>query len=252
MMRWQPRRYDDKLGFVSALAADLIELLAPAPGERVLDVGCGTGDLAHRIAQRGAEVVGIDISPEMVAMAQSKYPHIRFEVADAQNYRSDGSFDAVFSNAALHWMRRPRRVLESVRSALRPGGRFVAEFGGKGNVHSISRALEVVLARRGVDAHERNPWYYPSLGEYATLLEAAGFQVVYASHFDRPTPLPDGDLGLDHWLETFAQPFLLGLPPGEVAQIKAEIKDLLRPELFRDGTWVADYRRLRVAAVLAG
>ncbi len=216
----------------------------------MLDLGCGTGDLAEQIARRGAEVVGIDISPEMITMARSKYPHITFEVADAENYHTEHEFDAVFSNAALHWMRRPRRVLQVVRASLRPGGRFVAEFGGKGNVRSIYEALRQALAALGIDAEDRNPWYYPSLAEYASLLEEFGFRVVYAAHFDRPTPLPGGEQGIDNWLATFAQPFLRDLSPESVEGVVAEVKALLRPQLYRNGLWIADYKRLRLAALL--
>lgn len=247
---WNPNLYDQNHAFVWHFGSDLIEWLAPQAGERILDLGCGTGHLTARIAAAGAEVTGIDAAPAMVARARANYPALRFEVADGATFRSDSPFDAIFSNAALHWMCDAAAVVESMRLALRPGGRLVAEFGGAGNIATILAALGEALAVAGHDAAvARNPWYFPTLGAYATLLEGAGFRVHRAAHFDRPTPLAEGEAGLRHWLAMFAGPFFAAIPPADHAAIIEGVEARLRPRLWRDGRWVADYVRLRVVAV---
>ncbi|NGQ94693.1 methyltransferase domain-containing protein [Brevibacillus sp. SYP-B805] len=247
--RWDATLYDTKLSFVSELGKSMISLLDPQKGERILDIGCGTGDLAAQIALSGAIPTGIDLSADMIDRARQKYPALRFEVADAQTYRTDERYDAVFSNAALHWMKQPASVIQSVWLALRPGGRFVAEFGGKSNIGSILDAIAQVLTQRGIDAEERNPWYFPSVGEYSVLLEQQGFRVTYAAHFDRPTPLGDDEHGLTHWLDTFAKDFFHDFSPAEKAHAYQEIADILRPRLYSDNGWTADYSRIRILAV---
>lgn len=247
---WKPSLYDTKMGFVSELGMGVTDLLEPGSGERILDLGCGTGDLTNVLAEKGAEVIGLDASSEMIERARAKYPGITFNVADGQSFRvAPAEFDAVFSNAALHWMKDAAGVAASVALALRPGGRFVAEFGGQGNVEHITAAVVDVLEKHGIAAAERNPWYFPSIGEYASLLEQHGFRVQFAFHFDRPTPLPDGEQGLEHWLRSFANPFFAGLSEEERAPLYAEIAEAVRPTLFRDGVWEADYKRIRIRAV---
>ena len=156
-------------------------------------------------------------------------------------------FDAVFSNAALHWVKEARLAISSVNRLLRPGGRFVAELGGRGNVRAIEGALEEALAERGTEPAGLNPWYFPSLAEYAGLLEEGGLEVCYAMLFDRPTPLGEG--GMEGWLEVFAGSFLGGLTESERAEVVGRVVEMVRPELHGSDGWVADYRRLRVAAV---
>jgi trans-aconitate methyltransferase len=246
---WDAALYDRRLGFVSRFGQDLVRLLDPQPGERILDLGCGTGDLLQRIAAAGAEALGLDHSEAMVAEARRKHPRLRFEVADAAEYHDSEPFDAVFSNAALHWMRDAPRVVAGIWRLLRPGGRFVAEFGGKGNARAVVAGLAEALAPLGIDAQARNPWYFPSLGEYCALLDSHGFRVVQAQHFERPTPLEDGEEGLQHWLDAFAGAFLEGLGDGERAAACRRVADAVRPRLYRDGAWVIDYVRLRVIAL---
>jgi len=247
--KWDPGLYDDKHSFVWKLAAGVVELLDAKPSERVLDLGCGTGHLTAKIAEAGASVVGVDRSPEMIRQARLKYPSLQFEVMDARDISLDGTFDAVFSNATLHWVKEPVRVIAGIKKLLRPGGRFVAEFGGKGNTGELLKAVKHAWATLGLAGAAPHPWYYPSLAEYASLLEQYGFEVTHATLFDRPTPLDDGERGLRNWLDMFGGAFVEGLPEATRERLLAEIERELRPRLFHDDDrWVMDYRRLRVAA----
>ncbi|HSB10846.1 MAG TPA: methyltransferase domain-containing protein [Blastocatellia bacterium] len=246
---WNAGLYDDKNAFVWKHGRGVIELLAPQPGERILDLGCGTGHLTSQIAGAGAEVVGIDKSTTMIEEARRLYPNLRFEIADATDFHFDEPFDAVFSNAAIHWMKDQAGVARCIWEALNPGGRFVAELGGKGNISAIRRALtEAVTAAGEVINAEPFARYYPTIGEYATLLEAQGFRVTFASHFDRPTKLDNGEQGLRNWLLTFTDNVIESLPPQKRETVIANVEQKLRPELFREGSWFADYRRLRIRA----
>jgi trans-aconitate methyltransferase len=246
--KWDAGLYDDKHSFVWKLAAGVLELLDAQPGERILDLGCGTGHLTARIAETGANVVGVDRSPEMIHQAKEKYPSLRFEVMDAREIALDGNFDAVFSNATLHWIKEPERVIAGIKKSLRPGGRFVAEFGGKGNTGKLLKAVQHAWAELELADPAPDPWYYPSLAEYAGLLEQHGLEVTHATLFDRPTPLDDGVRGLRNWLEMFGSAFVEGLPKATRESLLVEIERELRPTLFHDGHWVMDYRRLRIVA----
>jgi trans-aconitate methyltransferase len=246
--KWDAGLYDDKHSFVWKLAAGVLELLNSQSGERILDLGCGTGHLTAKIAETGAHVVGIDRSPEMIRQAKEKYPSLRFEVMDAREIQLEGNFDAVFSNATLHWIREPERVISGIKRLLRPGGRFVAEFGGKGNTGELLRAVQHAWQKSGLAGPAPHPWYYPSLAEYAGLLEQHGLEITHATLFDRPTPLDDGVRGLRNWLDMFGSGFVEGLPDDTREQLRQEIEHELRPKLFHDDHWIMDYRRLRVVA----
>jgi len=246
---WDTSLYDGKSAFVWKHGKGVIELLAPQSGERILDLGCGTGHLANQMAAAGAEVLGIDKSTAMIDKARSTYPNLRFEIADGTSFHFDQPFDAVFSNAAIHWMKDQPAVTRCIWNALRQGGRFVAEFGGKWNIHAIRSAVTEAVNAAGEQVNsEPFARYYPSIGEYATLLEAQGFRVGFASHFDRPTELDEGENGLRNWLLTFADNIIEALPADKREDVIAEVARKLKPILFRDGAWFADYRRLRIVA----
>jgi trans-aconitate methyltransferase len=242
---WDASRYQDKHAFVWRYGASLLELLEPQSGERILDLGCGTGQLTAEIARSGAKVTGLDSSPEMLADARKNFPDLPFVLGDAASFHLPEPFDAVFSNAVLHWVKNAEGAVSSIARALRPGGRFVAEFGGKGNIASVQAALRAVL---GPVADEQSPWYYPSIGEYAPILERHGLEVRNATLFARPTPL-EGEDGLEHWLRMFGQTYLRQFSPERADDILRKLVDQLRPALYRDGIWTVDYRRLRLVAI---
>ena len=248
-MKWDSGLYDHKHDFVSKYGEDLIEILNPKLGEEILDLGCGTGDLAEKISAKGAHVTGIDSSKEMIEAARQKYPSIDFEIQSATSFSFDKKFDAVFSNAALHWIPEKEKVVKQVYECLKPGGRFVAELGGKGNVGKIIDALKGALARHGFFKQSQiQTWYFPSLSEYASLLEANDFRVTSASHFDRETELKDSH-GIINWLRMFGRSYLEDISDREVSQILEEVEQQLRSSNFRDGKWFADYKRLRIVAL---
>ena len=191
-MKWNTRLYDQKHDFVSNYGKDVIKLLEPKKGEYILDLGCGTGDLAKIINDSGANVLGFDSSEEIIGKAREKYPLIDFKTGYAENFNFSEKFDAVFSNATLHWVLEKEKAIDCIYKSLKQGGRFVAEFGGKGNVNNIDTALRDSLKRHGYnDLANKKVWYFPSLSEYTSLLEKRGFRVTWASHFDRNTFLKE-------------------------------------------------------------
>ena len=241
---WNPERYATHARFVSDLGQALLDLLAPRSGERVLDIGCGDGALTERLVGAGCRVVAIDSSAAQVRAARAR--GIDARVADARDLHFDREFDAVFSNAVLHWVTDPDAALASMRRALAPGGRLVAELGGHGCVAAVREALAAVLGRRGIDAESCNPWYFPTVAEYRARLAAHGFAIDSIRLFPRATRLPSD---LTDWLQTFAQPFLAPVPETERPAVCEEVRRRLEPWLRGgDGVWVADYVRLRVAA----
>jgi trans-aconitate methyltransferase len=245
---WDPDAYGKRMSFVHRMAADLVEVLAPKPGERVLDLGCGAGELATAIASAGATVVGLDASPEMIGAARRREPRLEFVVGDGQALDYASEFDAVFSNAALHWMPRAAEVVRGVRRALRPGGRFVAEFGGHRCIAAVREGASEALRRRGEAPSAWLQWYFPPLAEYVALLAAEGFEVRFAHLFDRPTPV-EGNDGLAIWLRTFAPRLAEKLGPDWEAFVR-EVEASCSPSLRHGDRWVLDYVRLRVVACL--
>jgi trans-aconitate methyltransferase len=244
---WCPDRYAKNARFVSDLGMPVVDLLAPKPGERILDLGCGDGVLTKKLADLGCDVVAIDSSPAQVEGARTLGLDARVGDGEALSFHDE--FDAVFSNAVLHWLKRPDLVLSGVYRALRAQGRFIAECGGVGCVHTIRTALVRRLVARGLDGESRVPWYFPTPGDYATRLERAGFRVDSIALIPRPTPLPGDVIG---WLETFGESFTSALPLQERGAYLREVQADLEPKL-RDasGTWIADYVRLRFHATKA-
>jgi trans-aconitate methyltransferase len=247
---WNAAAYAAHGRFVARLAGDVVALLNPQPGEHILDLGCGDGALTEELAQTGAIVTGVDASPAMIAAAQalSRTSSAPFEVHphSAEQLPYTSAFDTVFSNAALHWIRNAEAVLGSIRRALKPGGRFVAEMGGHGNIAAIRTALQAVLAPYGIDAEEAAGSFFPSPAHYRRLLEQAGFQVDRIDLIPRPTRLPDG---MEVWLNTFRNGVLDRLPPADREAVVDRTTALLRPILTdADGNWTADYVRLRLRA----
>jgi trans-aconitate methyltransferase len=246
---WNARLYDDKHAFVFKFGEDLVQLLAPRPGERILDLGCGTGYLTDLIARSGAKIIGADNSASMIEKARTAYPELEFQQISATELSFDQSFDAVFSNAVLHWVLDKAAAIDGIYRSLRPGGRFVMEMGGKYNVEGIVLAVRKVLTRHHYYKNAAlQPWYYPSVGEYATLLEKRGFRIDYASHFDRETELQDNASGIKDWLKMFGSSFLKEIPAADQEPLLDEVQDTLKPTHYRNHTWWADYKRLRIVA----
>lgn len=242
---WSAVSYDRNARFVSELGAEILSWLDVKPGEDVLDLGCGDGALTLKIAETGANVIGVDASAQMLEAACELGLDARSMNGHALEF--DNQFDAVFSNAALHWMLEPEKVICGVHQALRPGGRFVAEFGGFGNVAAIDSTLRGVgLARLGESLTEVAEHFFPTPDHYQTLLEDNGFTVQRIELYPRPTPLPTG---IEGWLETFRTPFFEQFPAAERPHILELVKAALKPALCDEkGGWWADYVRLRLAA----
>ena len=241
---WAAASYDAHARFVSDLAGGVMAWLDARPGERILDLGCGDGVLTASLAAQGADMVGVDSSEDFVAAAQAQGLDVCLMDGEALTF--EGEFDAVFSNAALHWMTKPEKVIAGVDRALKPGGRFVAEFGGHGNVAAIATALRAVGIARGGDLSLANPWYFPAPAVYQALLERHGFTVRRIALFPRPTPLPTG---MAEWLNLFRKPFFQQFE-NEAENALHDVVELLRPALCdAHGNWTADYVRLRVEAV---
>lgn len=246
---WNAGLYDKSFGFIADYGVDLLDWLSPRAGERILDLGCGVGQLTADIVARGAEVIGLDADADMIARAKEKHPDIVFVCAEGEDFVLDRPVDAVFSNAALHWMKEPEPVIASVARALRPGGRFVAEMGAYKNVATIIEAMYQALEEQEVSRDAvLFPWYFPRTSSYVRLLEEGGFEVERLHYFGRPTPLDTCENGLADWITMFAQNFLDAAPAGGVARIIERTVELTRDDLCPDGRWVTDYTRLRFAA----
>lgn len=243
--KWKPSLYDEKHAFVSSYGYDLLSLLKAKEGESVLDLGCGTGDLAYSLHKEGIHVKGVDKSENMIMQAREKFPSVDFEMQDAVSLPFINQFDAVLSNATLHWVKPPKDALQSIFNSLRRSGRFVAEFGGQGNVQQITGELIKQIRIMGYEFKRGQfPWYFPSIGQYTTLMEEVGFHVQLAFHYDRPTLL-EGDYGLRNWLDMFCSDFFTDIDEIEKELIISNTENSLRSTMFKQGNWVADYKRIR-------
>ena len=233
--KWNAGDYATVGAFVARLGEAALDLLDPQPGERILDVGCGEGALTHKIVERGARVLGIDNSAEMVAAAKAR--GLDATLLSAADMTFDSEFDAVFSNAALHWMLDKRRVAAAIFRAVKPGGRFAGEMGGEGNIRRLSELVDEEMIIRGyVPPVEASNWY-PPVEEFASVYEPAGFTGIDARLIERPTPL---DHGIGAWVTTFRKGWFdrAEVPEEERAEIAEAVAE-------RFGSNVADYVRLR-------
>jgi len=247
LQTWNSQDYDKNARFVTDLGMGVIELLAPQPKERILDLGCGDGVLTKKLADLGCSIVGVDASPDFIQSAKALGLDARLIDGQALFFKEE--FDAVFSNAALHWMKQKEKVIEGVYRALKPGSRFVAEMGGKGNIDTIETATRQALQKRGLLGKVSDPNFYPSAEEYQSLLEQYGFRVEFIHHFKRPTPLPRD---VKAWLQTFRKSYITELNPGDIPAFLEEIQEAVRPKLCdAQNHWTADYVRLRFKAVKA-
>ena len=245
---WDTELYNEKHSYVYKYGEDLLNLLEPKKGEKILDLGCGTGQLTNLIASSGADVSGLDMSPNMINIAKKNYPSLNFITADATNFNFDETFDSVFSNAVLHWIKEKEKVVKCVYNSLKKGGRFVAEFGGKNNINRVQKALKDELKKSGFTQNAMlDIWFYPSVAEYTALLENAGFIVNYVRYFKRDTFLNEGD-NISDWLEMFAKSFFNGVNDSEKIKIIERVQDRLSKTNFKDGKWFIDYVRLRFIA----
>ena len=245
---WNADLYQQKHDFVYEYGSSLIDWLDPKPVEEILDLGCGTGELTYQISQFGANVVGIDQSEEMIQQAQQQYPVQPFQVQNATQLKKLPQFDAVFSNATLHWIKDATAVLRQIQQHLKPAGRLVAELGGKGNIAQIITALNQQRMKLGYSAIDiSEQWFFPSVGEYSSLLESEGFEVRQTSYFHRDTPLVED--GIINWVRMFATRWLDDVDIEHQNELLETTQASLRSTLFQEGNWYADYKRLRILAV---
>ena len=241
--KWDAGDYARVAGFVPALGAAALDLLNPQPGERILDVGCGDGALSLKIIELGAEVVGVDSSPDLVEAARAA--GVYAELMDAADMGFERQFDAAFSNAALHWMLDKERVAAAVFAALHFGGRFAGEMGGEGNIAILRGGIRAELEDRGYPVPAEDPQWYPSVAEFRAVYEAAGFTHIDAHIIPRETELA---AGVAEWVKTFRAGWLdaAQVPEADRDEVAAAIERRLEPELRRsNGSWFADYVRLR-------
>lgn len=248
---WNADQYTKDFSFVHQYGNDVAALIDCRQGSTVLDLGCGNGALTKRLKDSGFRVIGIDASAELLDTARRSYPDIDFVQADATDFCLEAQVDAVFSNAVFHWIDREKQpaMLACVHRALKENGQFVFEFGGYGNNVLIHEALAKAFEKHGY--RYEMPFYFPGIGEYAALVEQAGFQVRYAVLFDRMTELK-GDDGLREWIDMFLKkPFDVVRDPKENEEIVSQAVEELKPELYKAGKWYADYVRLRMKAYKA-
>ncbi len=243
---WNPNSYNKHTAFVSELALPVVDLLDPQDGEQILDAGCGEGTLAVEIERRGAKAVGVDMSAEMIEQCQDK--GIEAYVGSVTDLPYEEAFDAVFSNATLHWVKDAQTALQNIAKSLKCGGRFICEFGGEGNTYHLVSAIQKVFANHPEFGVFENPWYFPSVEAYRALLESEGFTVTYIEIIPRPTPMDD----ISNWLDIFANGVTKHLNKAQFDTFKQECREILKETIYTEKEgWVLDYKRLRVKAIKA-
>jgi trans-aconitate methyltransferase len=248
-LKWNAELYNQQHNFVYKYGEGVIEWLDPKKGERILDVGCGTGELTNKIHQAGAIVTGIDASLEMIKKGQENFSDIKFFVKDATDFSFNETFDAVFSNATLHWINKQQEALQCIYNVLGKGGRFVSEMGGRHNIESIHRAIKGAMKEEGVENKIPNDLnYFPSVAEQSALLEKVGFTVSDVKYFKRPTKL-EGEDGMKLWIAQFCGFFFKNVSKELKEKITAKVVERLGQTNYQNGNWNADYIRLRVKAI---
>lgn len=245
-IRWNASLYDNKHDFVAKYGEDVLAWLQPEKDERILDVGCGTGTLTSKLVEAGANVTGIDASADMIERAKTAYPNIEFFIKDATDFVFSEPFDAVFSNATLHWINEQEKALQCIYNVLKKGGRFVFEMGGKHNIKSIHKAVIQAITEAGYNnVIPKNSNYFPSVSEQSFLLEKVGFSVANVAYFKRPTTLK-GEDGMKNWIIQFCTFFFTQIPADHVDRIIDRAVEIVKPTNYKEGTWYGDYVRLRV------
>ncbi len=246
---WNPDLYQSRHSYVFQLGSGVVDLLDPKQGEKILDLGCGTGVLTAKIRESGADVTGMDPSERMISRAKKQYPMLDLVVGDALDLPYRDRFDAVFSNATLHWIQPLQRALDGIFKALVPGGRLVGEMGGKDNISRIMGAIREVLMAHGKAMKDPGEiWIFPSPAAFSGMLEQSGFRLNFLMYFDRDTRMEDPKNGIVDWLDMFGAYFFREIPLHEQLPLKLEIQERLRGSLLREGSWWIDYKRLRFVA----
>ena len=248
-IKWDANKYTSDFSFVHQYGNGVIDMISADKNSTVLDLGCGNGALSKTLQDKGFIVKGIDASMELLDIAKKNYPDIEFIQADAADFSLPEPVDVVFSNAVFHWIDKELQedMLKCVHNALKDNGQFVFEFGGYGNNQIIHGALAKIFSDRNYTY--KMPFYFPTIGEYSTLLENTGFRVIYAVLFDRPTELK-GENGLKDWINMFVKsPFSIIENTEEKEMVIDKAVDDLRGELYNDGKWYADYVRIRMKAI---
>ena len=246
-IKWDSQNYSEKFSFVPQYGEDVINLITKPAGSRVADLGCGNGTLTKKLCDKGYNVVGIDSSEDMLSLARSKYPELKFINADALSFQLDHEADVIFSNAVFHWIDgcNQERLIENISRQLVDGGELVCEFGGFGNCEAVHSTLEKCFNERNL-SYPRT-FYFPTIGEYATILEKYGLRVNYAVLCDRPTMQKSQD-GLADWINMFVTVPFEGMSVDIKNEILEETKSILKDTLFKDGKWYIDYVRIRIRA----
>jgi len=241
---WNANKYNKHADFVSALGMPVVELLDPQENELILDLGCGDGTLAIELEKVGAKVIAVDLSKDMVAKSREK--GLDAHVMSATELPYVEKFDAVFSNAVLHWVKDAHLAVENIYKSLKHGGRFVAEFGGYGNIHHIVSAMKEVFLRHQEYGEFDDCWFFPNPKEYQNILEKCGFEVAYIELVPRPTPIDD----IANWLEVFSNGITSNLTTEQKEQFKQETREILKSKIYsHEKGWVADYVRLRLKTI---
>lgn len=246
-INWDSQEYNKDFSFVPQYGEDLIGLITKPKGSRVIDLGCGSGTLTYMLADMGFDVIGIDASEEMLSLARNDYPQLKFECADATEFKLNEKADVIFSNAVFHWIdaERQEKLIGHISDALKPNGELVCEFGGHGCAESVHGALEKCFEKRGMKYPR--VFYFPTIGEYAPLLEKYGLRVDHALLFDRPTPQRTEN-GLKDWINMFVKAPFENVPEDTKEDILNEAENILKPKLFVNGKWYIDYVRIRLSA----